>query len=63
MEKEEEPETDTFDAKWKTAARHGTCDSIGGAEYRRVKQEWIEMGAPETISEFIAVRANAVYDQ
>ncbi len=35
----------------------GHCDSVGGAECRRVHAEWVEAGRPE-IEPFIRQRAN-----
>ena len=31
---------EVFDAQWLALSEQGTCDSLGGMEFERVKQEW-----------------------
>lgn len=47
-----------FDAVHRMLAVLGFCDGTGGAEYRRVKREWIACGRPSEIRAFIRIRAN-----
>lgn len=46
--------TDVFDRVWCELAEEGSCDGFGGAEYRRVKDEFEQ----EFIADFIRQRAN-----
>lgn len=47
-----------FDAWWVYAAEQGFCDEMGGAEYDRVRSEWINAGMPYNMWGFIYWRAN-----
>lgn len=47
-----------FNAMWRRLAEGSHCDALGGAEYRRVRKEWIEAGFPTPISGFILSAAN-----
>lgn len=47
-----------FNAMWLRLAEGSHCDALGGAEYRRVRKEWIEAGFPTPISGFILSAAN-----
>lgn len=45
---------DEFDRKWERLAEQGKTDDLGGAEYRRVKNEWVSAGRPiKAIEAFI----------
>jgi hypothetical protein len=35
-----------FDRVWYRLSAHGLCDSLGGAEYRRIKARWRLSGRP-----------------
>lgn len=37
----------------------GRCDHPDGSEYRRVLKEWLSLGRPCPIEQFIVARANA----
>jgi hypothetical protein len=50
---------DAFYKAYDRLALLGHCDDPGGAEYERVRQEWLEAGKPE-IDQFIKRRANAL---
>jgi hypothetical protein len=47
-----------FDRLYEEMSEEGKCDSSGGAEYTRVREEWIESGYRLPISSFIYWRAN-----
>ena len=49
-----------FETAYEDLSQVGACDSPGGAEYRRVKQEWIKAGKPADVKSFIRSRANWV---
>jgi hypothetical protein len=52
-----------FNTAYARLAELGKCDSPGGAEYQRVKAEWIEAGRPterEALESFIHRRANSL---
>ena len=49
--------SDHFWATYARLAKLGQCDSPGGAEYERVRAEWIAEGKPEKVF-FILRRAN-----
>ncbi len=49
-----------FETAYEELSQVGACDSPGGAEYRRVKHEWVEAGRPADVQRFIRVRANWV---
>lgn len=45
---------DAFDREWERLAEQGKTDDLGGAEYRRVKNEWVSAGRPtKAIKAFI----------
>lgn len=50
---------DDFDHVWVKLAEEGKCDSIGGAEWLRVKGEWKRASEPRDIRGFIENRANS----
>lgn len=54
-------ERDFWDA-YERLSRSGHCDGPGGAEYRRVLEEWKQSGCPSNLEHFIAVRANIAPD-
>ncbi len=58
------PERDVlFRIIYELLATTGACDDAGGAEYDRVRAEWIGAGRPEDASSFIRERANSMpYD-
>lgn len=37
----------------------GKCDYPGGREYQRVLKEWLSLGRPSPIEQFIVTQANA----
>lgn len=47
-----------FESTWVKLSRQGWCDARQGAEYRRVRAEWIAAGRPPQITLFIVQRAN-----
>lgn len=47
-----------FDDLWDKAATAGLADGRGGAEYNRVRAEWVMAGCPGGIYNFIVLRAN-----
>lgn len=47
-----------FPGVWEAMAEDGHCDGLGGAEYRRVYQEYKEAGAPPFMTTFILDHAN-----
>jgi hypothetical protein len=47
-----------FEVWWDVNAQQGWCDDRPGAEYRRVKSEWIAAGKPANVTAFIRLRAN-----
>ena len=51
-------DTNYFDHVWSDCEKQGSCDGLGGSEYRRVRSEWIRSGKPRCIKEFIGWRAN-----
>lgn len=51
-----------FDTIWREAEERGLCDTLGGVQYRRVRQEWIEAGRPQELIAFICRRANSQPD-
>jgi len=53
---------DKFDREWRRLADRGAVDGFGGAEYRRVKSEWISAGRPPVNAAFIRTAANWVPD-
>lgn len=54
-----EPTIYDFDSMFKRCSEVGWCDTIGGAEYARVKDEWLASGKRTPIESFINWRANA----
>lgn len=50
-----------FDQTWEALSKVGSCDSIGGMEYERVKREWLEFDMPEPIASFITIRTNDIW--
>lgn len=52
---------DRFDAVWSELEAHAACDCLGGAEYRRVRAEWLRGGRAggAALGAFIVERANA----
>lgn len=50
---------DTFDVIWQQMASEGHCDTLGHAEYTRVRSEWDKAGRP-AIGLFIQRQANVV---
>ncbi len=44
-------------------SRTGVCDSAGGMEYHRVRDEWEAAGCPEEVADFIKVAANRSSDE
>jgi hypothetical protein len=53
------------DPFWRTYERlsqEGACDSPGGAEYERVREEWLAAEQPADVEAFIRSRANADAD-
>ena len=48
----------TFRAVWRCLAAEDMCDTMGGAESRRVETEWQEAGRPRDVYGFIRRRAN-----
>lgn len=50
---------DHFDNVWLDLEDVGKCDGIGGQQYRRIRSEWIAVGAPsQNLEQFIEERAN-----
>lgn len=49
-----------FDRVWHQLALLGGCDGLGGAEYHRVQQEWVNAGRPSALYRFILDAANRV---
>ena len=47
-----------FNQTWSDLAKHGICDTMGGAEYTRVLKEWLQAGQPPDITSFIKSSAN-----
>lgn len=47
-----------FNAVWDKLAEDSACDGRGGAEYRRVRAEWVAERCPFPISAFIRLNAN-----
>lgn len=47
-----------FNTIWAFFADTGKCDEIFGAEYHRVKSEWLVAGRPVDVVGFIRRRAN-----
>lgn len=45
---------------YKRLSQDGHCDGAGGAEFRRVLEEWKAAGCPEAMDDFIKARANAL---
>jgi hypothetical protein len=48
-----------FRETYQRMSERGLCDSVDGAEYNRVRSEWVEAGRPSGIRYFILARANA----
>lgn len=48
----------TFNRAWRTACKAGGCDSLGGAEYRRVFSMYVLAGMPAKAALFISRWAN-----
>jgi hypothetical protein len=57
-DEQQEYALECFDQIWEVWSEEGACDAPGGAEYRRVRNEWIQNGYPTPISTFIRARAN-----
>lgn len=51
-----------FERAWQKLATEGLCDDHGGAEYRRVRDEFIAAGQPADAEAFIREHANANSD-
>lgn len=49
---------DRFYATYERLSQAGQCDSPGGREYQRVLQEWLALGCPSNLEDFIYCRAN-----
>jgi hypothetical protein len=47
-----------FTSAYRWLAAVGAADEVGGAEYRRVRQEWLDNDRPANLIEFIRERAN-----
>lgn len=47
-----------FRQAWRAAEADGSCDGIGGAEYRRVLREWMQAECGPDPFDFILRRAN-----
>lgn len=47
-----------FNATWRELATWTVCDEFGGAEYRRVLEEYIAAGCPVDVEAFIREAAN-----
>ena len=47
-----------FDAVWLGLAMGGRCDSLGGAEYRRVWDRYVRAGYPAQVRRFILTWTN-----
>ena len=60
-EDEDEMKMVEFDKVFEECSEKGQCDSIGGCEYRRIRQEWIVSKFRQPIEQFIRWRAN-LYD-
>lgn len=58
--KKTSPELERFLEAYQRLSKLGKCDMPGGAEYDRVKMEWIEAGKPDNLDEFITQRANSL---
>lgn len=52
------PSMAAFTFVWAMMAQDALCDEVGGSEYLRVRQEWLNARTPEHIAEFIISRAN-----
>ena len=52
------PSLVAFDHAWRLLAKLGCCDSHGGMEYQRVRDEWTTAGRPTAFQAFIRRRAN-----
>jgi hypothetical protein len=48
-----------FANAYRRLAEQGACDPWGGLESRRVLDEWVALGCPEEIDDFITERANS----
>lgn len=48
-----------FRDAYEKLAASGKCDYPGGREYQRVLNEWLSLGRPCPIEQFIVARANA----
>lgn len=53
------PNSAVFDSIWDALARDSRCDERGGAEYERVKAQWMKFGEVNAIIGFILIYANA----
>lgn len=51
---------DEFYDAYDRLSEEGKCDSPGGMEYTRVRDEWVRAGRPADIESFIIRRANAM---
>jgi hypothetical protein len=48
-----------FRDNYERISQDGYCDSPGGCEYRRVREEFLLAGCPNNVEQFIRWRANA----
>ena len=55
---ESEKLLELFDQIWELMAEAGSCDALHGAEYRRVRAEWMRECFPVNIRFFIQRHAN-----
>lgn len=47
-----------FRVTYEVLSTTGACDSPGGGEYQRVREEWVAADRPEDVAAFIRDRAN-----
>jgi len=47
-----------FIRAYQSTAKRGQSDEVGGCEYERVLQEWIDAGKPAGIKAFVREAAN-----
>jgi len=55
-------EREEFARAWRELERLGMCDGAGGVEYRRVLNEWRQIGRFASMLAFIRRRANLLSD-
>ena len=49
-----------FSDAWHFLQNDSRVDSVGGAQFERVHEEWIDAGRPESARDFILARANVI---